>query len=98
MNRDFKGVWIDKSIWLDKSLSATEKIILAEIDSLGNGKGCCKSNSYFAEFCQCSEKTVSRAIAKLIQLGYVTRKSFDGRNRVLVLNKNGGNRNDVPFL
>lgn len=82
-NRDFKGVWIDKSIWLDKNLSATEKVILAEIDSLNNENGCYASNSYFAEFCQCSEKTVSRAITKLIQLGYVIRKSFDGRNRVL---------------
>lgn len=82
-NRDFKGVWIDKSIWLDKNLSATEKVILAEIDSLNNENGCYASNSYFAEFCQCSEKTVSRAITKLIQLGYVIRKSFDGRSRVL---------------
>ena len=55
-NRDFKGVWIDKSIWLDKNLSATEKVILAEIDSLNNENGCYASNNYFAEFCQCSEK------------------------------------------
>lgn len=96
-NRDFKGVWIDKSIWLDSRLSITDKVIYAEIKRLNKQE--CPYNSYFAEFCQCSEKTVSRAIKKLVDLGYITYVSFDGRNRVLVVNNREEDRYvDVPFI
>lgn len=84
LNRDFKGVWIPKEIWLDKRLTMLEKGILAEIDSLDTSEdGCYASNSYFAEFCQCSETKVSTAISKLIDLDYVYLKSFNGRIRNL---------------
>lgn len=81
--RDFKGIWIPKHIWLDSSLNALEKVILAEIDSLSCGKGCFASNKYIAEFCQCSESKVSKAISKLIDVGYLQLVSFDGRERIL---------------
>lgn len=82
--RDFKGVWIPKEVWLDTRLNALDKIILAEIDSLGSGeRGCWASNKYIAEFCQCSESKVSKAISKLIEYGYLVLKSFDGRQREL---------------
>lgn len=82
--RDFKGVWIPKEVWLDKRLNMLEKGILVEIDSLDNeDNGCFASNSHFAEFCQCSETKVSTAISKLIDLGYVYVKSFNGRTRIL---------------
>jgi hypothetical protein len=84
MERDFKGVWISKEVWLDNRLTAVEKVILMEIDSLDCGEnGCFASNQYLAEFCQCSETKVSTAISKLIKLGYLTVKSFDGRKREL---------------
>ena len=82
--RQFKGVWIEKEIWLDKRLNALEKVIFTEINSLDNEEsGCYASNKYLAEFCQCSETKVSTAISKLIELGYLYVKSFDGRIRVL---------------
>lgn len=82
--RDFKGVWISKTVWLDDRLNALEKIILAEIDSLDTGeRGCWASNKYIADFCQCSESKVSKAISKLINLEYICLKSFDGRQRIL---------------
>ena len=82
--RDFKGVWIPKSIWLDDRLNALEKIILTEIDSLDmTNKGCYASNKYLADFCQCSETKVSTAVAKLIEFGYISVVSFDGRQRIL---------------
>jgi hypothetical protein len=82
--RDFKGVWIPKTVWLDTRLNALDKVILTEVDSLDQGeKGCFASNKYIAEFCQCSETKVSTAISKLIELGYIYVKSFDGRQRVL---------------
>lgn len=82
--RDFKGIWIPKIIWTDTRLTALDKVILAEIDSLDNGdKGCFASNSYLAEFCQCSETKVSTSISLLINLGYIYVKKFDGRSREL---------------
>ena len=82
-NREFRGIWINKTIWLDKRLSPLDKIILMEIDSLCGEDGCFASNSYIADFCQCSESKVSSAINKLIELRYIRLKHFDGRTRIL---------------
>lgn len=82
-DREFKGVWIPKEIWLDRSLSALDKMILVEIDSLDNEDGCYASNQHFAEFCQCSESAVTKSISKLKSKGYIRQESFDGRKRVL---------------
>lgn len=81
--RDFKGIWIPREIWLEERLSVLEKVILLEVDSLDNGEGCWAGNDYLAEFCQCSERKVSEAVTKLIKLGYLKAKSFDGRRRFL---------------
>lgn len=83
MNRDFKGVWIKKEIWLDSSMSLVEKALFAEIESLDNKDGCYAKNSYFAEFFQVSEPTISRAVKRLIELKYVKVVAFTGRSRVL---------------
>ena len=83
-DRDFKGVWIPREVWLDTRLNALDKIILIEIDSLDSGeRGCYASNKYIAEFCQCSESKVTKAISKLIELGYIYLQKFDGRQREL---------------
>lgn len=84
MERDFKGIWIPKEVWLDDRLNPLDKVILMEIDSLDNvEKGCYASNEYIAKFCQCSESKVAHTIARLIELGYISRESFDGRKRTL---------------
>lgn len=85
MPRDFKGIWICKDIWLDDRLTALDKIICAEVDSLScSDKGCYASNEYLANFCKCSVAKVSASISKLCELGYLEVASFDGRYRVLV--------------
>lgn len=81
--RGFKGAWIPEQVYLDRRLSAIEKMIFIEIDSLDTGGGCFASNKYLAGFCQTSERTISRAVAHMIELGYVQVVSFDGRKRVL---------------
>lgn len=87
--RQFKGIWIPKEIWLDDNLSALDKVILAEIDSLDNSDdGCYASNEHIAEFCQCTARKVSSAITKLKDLGYIYIKAFDGRKRVIKSNVN----------
>ena len=83
-NRQFKGIWIDRKIWLDERISALDKIILAEIDSLDTTEeGCYASNEYLAKFCQCSASKVSSSISKLIEGGYLSVEKFDGRIRYL---------------
>ena len=83
--RDFKGIFIPKEIWLDDKLSAIDKFILAEIDSLDteDGDGCYASNEYLSKFCKCSITKVSTSISKLIDLGYVKIAKSDGRKRFL---------------
>lgn len=83
MERDFKGVWIPREVWLDERLTALDKMILTEINSLDGEDGCYASNQYLANFCQCSEAKVSKSISLLIELGYVEVVSFDGRKRFL---------------
>ena len=82
-NRDFKGIWIPKEIWLNSELSIVEKALLAEIDSL---KDCEASNEYFAKFFGVSERTITRAISHLREIGLID-YSFDGRKRYLRLVK-----------
>lgn len=80
--RDFKGVWIPREVWLDDRLSALDKIILVEIDSLDcDEKGCYASNKYLAEFCQCSEAKITKSISKLVNFGYLEIVGFNGRRR-----------------
>lgn len=82
--RDFKGIWIPKNVWLDSRLTALDKIILAEIDSLDTTEeGCYASNEHLSKFCQCSEKKITISIKKLIDLGYLLVSKFDGRRRFL---------------
>ena len=82
--RDFKGIWIPKEIWLDERLNTIDKIILLEIDSLdATEEGCYASNKYLAEFCKCTETTISTSISKLIKLEYLELVKFDGRKRYL---------------
>ncbi len=81
--RQFLGIWIPRDIYLNKKLSWTDKILLVEIESLDNERGCFASNDYFAEFLSCTTTTISTSISKLKKLGYVKQVSFDGRTRVL---------------
>lgn len=83
VNRDFKGVWIPKDVWLSEELTMLEKVIFVEIDSLDNEDGCWASNKYLANFCQCSQDKITRAVKKLIELNYIEVTNFDGRHRVI---------------
>lgn len=82
--REFRGIWIPAEIWLDKDLSALDKVIFAEIDSLDlDDTHCYASNEYLAQFCNCSVRSASASIQLLISKGYIEVISFDGRRRVL---------------
>jgi len=72
MNRDFKGVWIDREIWLDEKLTWMEKLFITEINSLDNEDGCYASNDYFAKFFQLSKGRCSQIINSLIEKKYIS--------------------------
>lgn len=65
MNRDFKGIWIDKNIWLNKDLTVMEKLFLVEIDSLDNENGCFASNAHFSSFFDLSKARCTQIIKSL---------------------------------
>jgi len=81
--RQFLGIWIPREIYLNKELNWTDKILVVEINSLDNERGCFASNEYFAEFLSVSTTTISTSISKLKNLGLIEQVSFDGRTRIL---------------
>lgn len=85
MEREFKGVWIPAEIWLDARLTLVEKALYAEIDSFsGNGKTFHKANETIQLEYGVSRPTISKAIKKLTDLGFIE-AAFDGRTRHLVV-------------
>lgn len=88
MNRDFKGIWIPKEIWLCSELTVHEKLLLVEIDSLDNDKGCYANNAYFAEFFNLSQRRVSELISSLSEKKYISVK----------VDKKKGNKRTVKVL
>ena len=73
MNRDFRGIWIPKEIWLNKDLSTNEKVLLADIASLGGmSNGCFATNQYLADFFGLSKDRISKLISSLKNKGYIT--------------------------
>ena len=85
MEREFKGVWIPAEIWLDARLSLVEKALYAEIDSFsGNGKTFHKANETIQNEYGISRPTISKAIKKLSDLGFIE-ATFDGRTRHLTV-------------
>ena len=78
---DFKGLWIPKEIWDDGRLKLIEKAILALIVNLDTGDGCYASNAWIAEFCGCTQRTVTNAVARLASSGRIKVLGYDGRKR-----------------
>ena len=83
MPRDFKGVWIPKEIWLSDKLSLIEKVILVEIQSLDNERGCFASNRHFSEFFDISPRQVSTHISSLKSKGYISVKIENRNDRTI---------------
>lgn len=93
--RVFRGIWIPAEIWLKKDLTLLEKNLWAEIDSLDRQDGCYATNEYFAEFFGVSLRSVTRAVGRLIENGYV--RAAGWRNRLRVLRSNVKAQFELPF-
>jgi len=72
MNRDFKGVWVDKKLWLRQGLKCTARCFLIEIDSLDKGRGCWAKNQHFAAMFDMSKNRVSEIIKQLAADNLIT--------------------------
>ena len=81
--RAFKGIWIPKEVWESKELTLQQKVMLVEIDSLDNEKGCYASNKYFSEFFGISSGRVSQVINELIDKGYLIAEYIKEDNQIL---------------
>lgn len=81
--RAFKGIWIPKEVWESKELTLQQKVMLVEIDSLDNEKGCYASNKYFSEFFGISSGRVSQVINELIDKGYLNAEYIKEDNQIL---------------
>lgn len=84
MERKFKGVWIKSEVWLNPDLTATEKMLFAEIDSFTDmGSTFFKANETIAVDMGVSISTIKRALTKLIEQGFVIQLKYNGRVRHL---------------
>lgn len=81
--RAFKGIWIPKEVWESKELTLQQKVMLVEIDSLDNEKGCYASNKYFSDFFGTSSGRVSQIINELIDKGYLNSEYIKEDNQIL---------------
>lgn len=70
--RKFEGVWIPAEFWLDENLSIMEVVLLTEIKSLDNEKGCFASNAYLSNFFGLSKSRISQLVNQLKDEGYIT--------------------------
>lgn len=91
-NRDFKGIWISKEIWNNENLSITQKVFIAEIDSLDGENGCFASNEYFSNFFKLSKGRISKIISELVNSDIISIELiYDGKEvkkRILRIVKN----------
>ena len=79
-DRKFEGVWIPRGVWLSKNLTLQEKVLLTEINSLDNDKGCFASNSYFSDFFDLSRSRISQIIKSLTTKKYIkVRLIYEGK-------------------
>ncbi len=63
---------IPANIRYHSSLTANEKILYCEITALASKEGCCwATNNYFATLYGVSTRTITRWIAKLLDLGFI---------------------------
>lgn len=99
-SEDFKGVWFPRDLWLYKNISFIEKGILVVIRHLDKDDNYCKiTNKHLANFLQCSQSTITRAISHLKKLGYIEEVKWLNANscRKLRIKNNIDNKLDYVW-
>jgi hypothetical protein len=81
-------VTIPISVLKDSRLSPLTKFLYYFIEALDTGdRGCYASNAYLATYLSSIPTTVAKMVGELKSCGYVSQDSFDGRTRVLKVNR-----------
>lgn len=76
----FKGVWIPRQIINHPALTAIDKMLWADIDSVsGENRGWIKLNKTVADEFGVSERSITRAVAKLKELRLVNQADWNRR-------------------
>lgn len=83
--KEYTGVWIPKEVMECKDLSATDKIVFAEVASFNE---CYASNEWLAARIGRSVSTASKSVSRLIDLGFIELCGFNGRFRLMRVVKN----------
>ncbi len=80
-NEKRTGIWIPKELMRNSELDWTNKVLIAEIQSLHNNPGgCFASNEFFSDLLGLGNaSSASKRISKLKQLGYITTKNIYGK-------------------
>ncbi len=92
-----KGIWIPDFILEDERLDAGNKIIMAEIISLCElDKGCYASDEHFARLVGIERSSSTKRIKKLVQMGYVNKRTVKGKGKYLLINEHVNHQQPVP--
>ena len=87
MSKEFTGIFLRKEILQIETLSLSEKIVLAVIDNLSNGKtGCFASNSYIAKIVGLAPQRVANMMTDLRKKNAIKIDKVEGKNRIIKLN------------
>jgi hypothetical protein len=93
----FAGIWIPAIIWESKLLSANEKFLFYEIDSLDTGEGCEQEDKYFSRFLRVNKSKIPFMLDNLKEYGFIHEKNMDGK-RLLFSNFRTGDVNIDEFI
>lgn len=75
-------------VFLNKNLDKTSLLLFPVIDLLDNSwKHCFASNQYLARILNTSERNITASMSLLIEQKYVDQVSFNGRKRIVKINK-----------
>lgn len=78
--REFTGVWMPREVLDNNDLTFFQKVLYCDIASFSD---CFMSNAKLAKRYNMSEKSISKNITHLIELGFLIKTGFDGRSRHL---------------
>jgi len=87
MNKNNVGVWIPPEIMNIKELSFIEKGVYVEIINLCKLGKCYASNKHFSDMFICGERSVTRYVYKLENLGYIKTIQHSLKDREITVAK-----------
>jgi len=82
----FRFAHMDPELFMNDKLTKIDCLLFCLIEAHDGKDHCFAGNKYLANILDVSETTISLSIKKLIDEGYITQISFDGRKRVMEVN------------